>query len=455
MFNEQFNKLKQTYSQEVTRALCWRKEQLLALKRCLVERENEFVEALNKDLGKSYAEAYTTEIGFLLAEIRHTLKHLSGWLKVKRVSTPLAAWPAKSFIQPEPLGTVLIMGAWNYPLQLTVGPYIAALAAGNCAILKPSELSPHTSAAMAKYLPQYLDNDALAVIEGDKEVASALLDLPFDHIFYTGGELVGKVVMAAAAKHLTPVTLELGGKSPCIVGEDTNIEVTARRIVWGKWLNAGQTCVAPDYVLVSHANAQALKTALIAEIKQQFGDNPLMSPDLGTIVNERHFQRLRQYLIGEDVICGGDADTEALKLAPTIVWNPSIDSPVMTEEIFGPILPIIVRDDLDTQLQLVKRRAKPLALYLFSHSQDIVDKVVQHTSSGSVCVNDVMMFMTNPELPFGGVGNSGMGRYHGKAGFDTFSHHKPVMHRRFAFDVPFRYAPMKKWKFSLLKRLLK
>jgi aldehyde dehydrogenase (NAD+) len=375
-------------------------------------------------------------------------------VKPRKVSTPIVAWPGKSFQQPEPLGTVLIIGAWNYPLQLLLAPYIAALAAGNCAVLKPSELAAETSALVARLIPQYMDASCVEVIEGGKDESTALLACKWDHIFYTGGEAVGKIVMSAAARHLTPVTLELGGKSPCFVDKNTNLNVTARRLVWGKWMNAGQTCIAPDYVIVEKGFEHKLIDAIKKELKKQYGKDPMASRDYGNIINYRHFKRLESYLDRVNVVYGGELDETRPAMSPTLVLEPSLDSPVMKEEIFGPILPIITVNSIDEGIAFVNDRPKPLALYAFSDNDEVLDHIISRTSSGSVCTNDTMMFMTNPELPFGGVGNSGMGSYHGRHGFDTFSHLKTVMKRSFALDVPFRYAPFSKLKLSLLKKFL-
>lgn len=449
-----FERLQQSFGLGKTRTYEWRKAQLDALQRLLTENESALLAALQKDLGKSASEAYTTEIGFLLSDIRHTKKHLRKWMKAEKVSTPIVAQPGRSFIQPEPLGTVLIIGAWNYPLQLTLAPYIAALAAGNCAILKPSELAPASAAVMTSLIPKYLDGDAVKVIEGNKDVATELLTLPFDHIFYTGGETVGKIVMQAAAKNLTPVTLELGGKSPCVVDADTDMATTARRIVWGKWTNAGQTCIAPDYVLVERSCTSSFIARLEYEIHRQFGAQPATSGDYGQIINARHLERLQGYLHGQDVIIGGESEPGSLTMVPTVILNPDIESPVMQEEIFGPVLPVIEVSSISEALDFIKRRAKPLAAYLFSEKPAMQQKMVEEISAGSICINDTMMFMANPALPFGGVGRSGMGRYHGHFGFNTFSHHKSVMKRSFWFDVALRYAPSSAKKRFLLKKLL-
>ncbi len=437
-----------------TRSLDWRRQQLTALETLINENDAELKEALASDLGKCDMEAWASEIGFLLSDIKHTRKNLGKWSSPRKVSTPLVAWPGKSFQLPEPLGLVLIIGAWNYPLQLTLAPYIAALAAGNCAVLKPSELAPATSAVIARLIPKYLDSATVAVVEGGKDESSALLACKWDHIFYTGGEHVGRIVMRAAAEHLTPVTLELGGKSPCLVDKRADLKVTARRIVWGKWMNAGQTCVAPDYVLVEKEHADDLLAALKRELTAQYGDNPLASDDYGNIINARHLHRLQGYLEGLDVYHGGEMDEMALCMAPTLVVDPPPDSALMREEIFGPILPVITVPSMDDAIEQVRARPKPLALYVFSSDSELQQRVLSQCSAGNVCINDTMLFMTNPELPFGGVGNSGMGHYHGQAGFDTFSHIKSVMRRGFSLDVAFRYPPYTALKRSILKKLL-
>lgn len=453
-FVDVVHKLNDSFDTGKTQSLEWRKNQLKALETLLRDNQHDILQALKNDLGKCKTEAMVAEQGFLLSDIKHTLKHLDKWVKPRKVSTPMVAWPGKSFRKPEPLGTVLIMGAWNYPLQLLLAPYIAAIAAGNCAVLKPSELAEETSSLVAKLIPQYMDTSCVTVIEGGKDEATALLACKWDHIFYTGGEVVGKIVMSAAAKHLTPVTLELGGKSPCFVDKNTNLAVTARRLVWGKWMNAGQTCIAPDYVIVEKGFEQKLIEAVKKELKKQYGKAPLQSRDYGNIINHRHLKRLESYLEKVNVVYGGELDMSRPAMAPTLVLEPPLDSPLMKEEIFGPILPIITFDNMDAGIKFVNSRPKPLALYAFSDKDDVLDNIISKTSSGSVCTNDTMLFMTNPELPFGGVGNSGMGSYHGQAGFDTFSHIKTVMKRSFALDVFFRYAPFSKFKLSLLKKFL-
>ena len=434
--------------------LNWRTRQLKQLRKLVTENQSAIAEALKKDLNKGEVEAYTSEIGFVIGDIDHTLKHLKKWMRPRKVSTPIVAQPGTSFKMPEPLGTVLIIGAWNYPFQLVLAPLVAAIAAGNHAILKPSELSAHTSALIAKLVPRYLDSHAFAVVEGAVNETTALLKQQFDHILYTGGEQVGKIVMRAASEHLTPVTLELGGKSPCIVEGSADMSVTAARIAWAKWMNAGQTCTAPDYVLVEKEYEGELIEQLKRHISKFYGDDIEQSADYGRIINERHHQRLVNYLDGQQIAFGGDRNDEDKYLGPTLVSDPDPDSPLMQEEIFGPILPILTVESMDEAVAFVNRRAKPLALYVFTNRESVKQQVIEQTSAGSMCVNDGFMFMVNPELPFGGVGNSGMGSYHGRDGFDTFSHLKSVMKRGFRFDVPLRYPPFNKFKFSWLKRLL-
>jgi aldehyde dehydrogenase (NAD+) len=443
-----------TFSTGRTKDLSWRITQLTKLKGLLTEHEAEFITALQQDLHKSEQEAWTSEIGFVLSDIDHTLKHLSAWSKPRKVSTPLFVQPGKSYLLPEPLGTVLIIGAWNYPLQLVVAPLVAAIAAGNCAIVKPSELSMASATLLATLVPQYLDTQAYKVVTGAVQETTELLQQRFDHILYTGGEGVAKIVMRAAAEHLTPVTLELGGKCPCIVDSNTDLTVSASRIVWSKWMNTGQTCVAPDYVIVEKAFADTLVAALTSKIKAFYGDDARQSPDYGRIINERHFARLTSYLDKQNIVYGGQLDAANKYISPTIVLSPSLDSPVMQEEIFGPILVIITVENIQQAINIVNSRPKPLALYLYTKNTDFEQQVLQQTSAGNVGINDGMMFMANPNLPFGGVGNSGMGAYHGQFGFDTFSHLKTVLKRSFLFDVALRYPPFSQTKLNWLKKLL-
>ena len=449
--------LKDTFTSGKTRALTWRKAQLQAMQQLLVDNEQAIYAALKHDLNKCEFESYVSEYEYILKDIALFSKNLKRWSRPRPVPTPLLAQPGSSKLLPEPYGVVLIMGAWNYPLQLVLSAMVAAIAAGNCVVLKPSELAGAVSNLIATLIPKYLDTSAFLVVEGGVEETTALLQHSFDHILYTGSETVGKIVMRAASEHLTPVTLELGGKSPCIVDESTNLAVTADRIIWGKFLNAGQTCIAPDYILVPRSQSKALVEALKASLRRQYGEDPKQSQDFGRIINERHFQRIAGYLEGmsDQVITGGQVDAADKYIAPTLLMNPALDAPMMSEEIFGPLLPIVEVDDVAAAIEFINRREKPLALYLFSQSQKSIDAVTEQTSAGTLCINDAVIFMINHHLPFGGVGNSGMGAYHGKWGFDTFSHLKPVMHRSFLLDAPIRYAPFTPLKQKLLKLLNK
>ncbi|KFZ28959.1 aldehyde dehydrogenase [Pseudidiomarina atlantica] len=449
--NDMMQRLRHSYISGLTRPLSWRQQQLQQLTALLNDHEQALLQALEQDLGKSAAEGWLTEIGFLHSDIKHTLKHLRKWMRPRKVSQPLMAWPGKSFLQPEPLGVVLIIGAWNYPLQLLLSPMVAALAAGNCVVLKPSELAPNTAALLARLIPDYLPSEAVQIVTGGAETAQQLLAERFDHIMYTGGGRVGRIVMKAAAEHLTPVTLELGGKSPAVVLADADLKTTARRIAWGKWLNAGQTCIAPDYVLVQDSAKDALVDELRAALESFFGTDASEAEDYGRIVNEQHWQRLVDYLDDGTVVHGGDHDREQKFIAPTLLTDVAVDSKVMEEEIFGPILPIISVPNLATAVEFIRERDKPLALYGFSASARSLQQLTEQTHAGNQCNNDTLMFMLNPELPFGGVGPSGMGRYHGKFGFDTFSHLKAVMQRPFWLDPNFRYPPYTSFKRKLLR----
>ena len=448
------SKLQQYFATGKTRAISWRIEQLKQIKKMAIEQESLIMQALKKDLNKCESESWTSEIGYVTGDVDHTIKKIKKWAKPRKVPTPILAQPGKSYQLPEPLGTVLIIGAWNYPFQLVVSPMIAALAAGNCAVLKPSELAAETSKVLAQIVPQYLDKEAFAVVEGDVPETTELLKQKFDHIMYTGGENVGKIVMKAAAEHLTPVTLELGGKSPCFVSDSANLDVTANRIVWSKWMNAGQTCVAPDYVLVDKKVSAQLIEKLKQKITAFYGQDIQKSPDYGRIISDRHQARISSYLDNQNIIFGGSVDNDERYIEPTLILNPDTSSPIMTDEIFGPLLPIIEVDSMSQAVTFVNSRPKPLALYLFNKDASIEDEVMLNTSAGNVCINDGMMFMVNADLPFGGVGNSGMGSYHGQAGFDTFSHLKTVMKRSYFMDLDVRYPPFSAKKLNMIKRLL-
>jgi len=424
-----------------TRTLGYRRAQLRRLLEVIETHETALSDALFADLRKSPHEAYSTEIGLVLSEIHHTLRYLPRWMKPQRRRVPLMAWPARGSVRPEPYGVALIIGPWNYPLQLMLSPLVGALAAGNCVVLKPSELAPRTAELIARLLGSTFTEESVAVVLGEREAAEALLREQFDTIFYTGSTAVGRSVMAAAARHLTPVTLELGGKSPCIVCADAPLEVTARRIAWGKFMNAGQTCVAPDFVLVEHSVRAPFVDAMKRAVLEFYGADPQQSRDFGRIVNRRHFDRLTGYLKCGQVVLGGQHDADDLYLAPTLLTDVPLDATVMQEEIFGPILPVLEFESMDGALALLRDRPTPLALYLFTRDRAIQDRVLETTRSGGVALNDVVLHMVGKDLPFGGLGESGLGAYHGKASFDCFSHRRSVLHRPFAFDSSLRYPP--------------
>ena len=391
----------------------------------------------------------------MLDEIRFARRRLHRWAKPKRVRTPAIHWPASSAIHPEPYGVCLIIAPWNYPFQLAAAPLVAAIAAGNCAIVKPSELSPHTSAAIGQVLRQAFHPSHVAVVEGDVSVSKALLEKPFDKIFFTGSTRVGKIVMGAAARHLTPVTLELGGKSPCIVADDAHLPLAARRIAWGKFINAGQTCVAPDYLLVHEKVKDRLLAGIEASIRTFFGENPRKSPDYARIITRGHFDRLAAFLSTGRIRTGGNIHAEDRYIAPTVIDQVGWNDPIMEEEIFGPLLPVISFSNLNEAVESVKRRPTPLALYFFGNSEAARKKITGGISFGGGCVNDTLLHLGSPHLPFGGVGQSGMGSYHGKAGFDAFSHRKSILKRGAFPDAPVRYPPFSPWKTWLAKRLLR
>jgi aldehyde dehydrogenase (NAD+) len=454
--HDRVEKVRDTFRTKRTRPYEWRVAQLQALKRFLTEKNQEIQAALWKDLRKGTFESEVTEQGVVLGEIDFTLKHLAGWMKPESAWTPLLDQPGCSEIRHDPYGVVLIIGAWNYPINLLLAPLVGALAGGNAAVLKPSELAPATSAMIAQWIPEYLDREAVIVVEGGVPETDDLLNCVFDYIFFTGSGPVGKIVMRKAAENLTPVTLELGGKSPALVMDDASIKVAARRIVWGKFMNAGQTCIAPDYVLI-HPSVEA---EFLAEVKISleafYGKDAKQSKDYCRIVNDRNFQRLEKFLGNGEVYCGGATDAKERYIEPTVLRIKSLDTvnvPVMLEEIFGPILPVIQVPDLDHAIDFINARAKPLALYLFSKSSTVKERVLSETSSGGVCINDVVMHMPSPYIPFGGVGPSGMGHYHGKRSFDTFTHAKGIMKKTTWPDFPIRYAPYNPSKLNWIKRL--
>ena len=419
--------LRHGFYTRLTRPERWRRDQLRKLRSVLIDRGAEFEAALRADLCKSGTEAQLTEIGFLIAEIDYALKHLSEWLKPQRVSVPLAVQPASARTVCEPLGVVLIIAPWNYPVMLALSPLIGAIAAGNAAIVKPSELAPNTSQLLARLIPDVLDRRAIAVIEGGVPETTALLEQRFDHIFYTGNGNVGRIVARAAAEHLTPVTLELGGKSPVYVDHTVNIRETAKRVVWGKFMNAGQTCVAPDYVLATDEVLRRLAPALVAAIYELYGSDVRRNPDYGRIVNDRQFERLVAYLEDGAIVTGGSHDTETRFIAPTVLKNVARDSTIMSEEIFGPILPLISVTGIDDALSFVGEHDKPLAAYVFSSDTHVRRRWQNETSSGALGFGAPVLHLVTPGLPFGGVGESGMGAYHGERSFKVFSHEKAIL----------------------------
>ncbi|MEU1291332.1 aldehyde dehydrogenase family protein [Streptomyces sp. NPDC005840] len=423
-------RLRATFRTGRTKPVAWRMEQLRGLRAMLTEKGSELAEALHADLGKSATEARRTEIDFTVREIDHTLDHLADWLRPEPAPVPAhLGSDATAWTQYDPLGVVLVIAPWNYPAQLLLAPLVGALAAGNAVVVKPSELAPATSAALARLLPGCLDTDAFAVVEGGIPETTALLAERFDHIFYTGNGAVGRIVLRAAAEHLTPVTLELGGKSPAFVDSDADVQVVADRLARGKFLNAGQTCVAPDYVLTDPETAAALEPALARAVEGLFGTEPKESGEYGRIVNERHFDRLSGLLGSGRVVVGGDTDRAVKYIAPTVLADVDPSSPVMGEEIFGPILPIVTVPGLDDAIGFINDRDKPLALYVFSESEGTRDRIAAETSSGGLGHGLPLAHLTVSDLPFGGVGESGMGNYHGRYSLETFSHRKAVLRK--------------------------
>jgi aldehyde dehydrogenase (NAD+) len=436
-----------------TKCIPHRLAMLNRLEESIRKHEQDILEALSKDLNKAPFEAYATEIGMVLEEIRFVRRHLISWARPKKVPTPITNAPSISRIYSEPYGVVLVMAPWNYPFQLALLPLVGAIAAGNCVMVKPSNYSPNTSMIIEMILSEVFGKEYVAVIQGGREANQLLLEQRFDYIFFTGSVEVGKIVMKAAAKHLTPVTLELGGKSPCIVDETANLDLAARRIVWGKFINSGQTCVAPDYLLAHHSVKKVLLERMKYYIQSYYGENACEKDYYPKIINEKHFDRLLSLMENENIVIGGNFSRERNQIAPTILDNISWDSPVMKEEIFGPILPVLEFNSLKEAITGINQRPKPLALYYFTTRRENERKIIRNISYGGGCINDTVMHLASSHLPFGGVGESGMGRYHGKASFDTFSHKKSVLKKANWLDVPLRYPPY--WKhLKLLKKLL-
>jgi aldehyde dehydrogenase (NAD+) len=449
-----FARASRAFSSGVTRPDHWRIAQLQGIENLLNEKEGELLDAMAEDMGKPRVEAWETDLAPVSAWASHARRKVRGWMRPRRTWPGKANVPGSAWTVAEPRGTVLVISPWNYPVQLALAPLVSALAAGNSVVLKPSELTPATSRTLARVIPQFLDSEAVVVVEGAAETAKALLEQPFDHVFFTGSTSVGRAVAVAAAKQLASTTLELGGKSPAIVMRDADIDVAARRIAWGKLMNAGQTCVAPDYVLVERQAADQFVDSVIKSMKKMEGPDP--SKTRTRIVDQRHLRRLENLLrdCGGTVVIGGDADHGKGWMPPTVVLDPDPSAPLMQDEIFGPILPVVRIDSIDDAVRFVRQRPKPLSLYLFTRSRDAERSVVEGTSSGGICVNHVMMHVIVPEFPFGGVGESGLGAYHGRRGFEELSHMKPVLRRPFRPDVPIAYPPLDERKERFLRRMI-
>lgn len=445
--------LENCLNQEKPFSLSHRLKKLMTLQQVIKKRESEIHQALKKDLGKSSFESYATEVGFILSEINHTLKHLKKWATPQKVQTPLTLFPGKSHIQPEPYGLVFIITPWNYPFQQCLSPFIGAIAAGNRVVLKPSEFAEYTSLEVKTIIEEVFSGDEAIVIEGGVKETQELLKQRWDYIFFTGSQRVGKIIMKSAAENLTPLTLELGGKSPCLIHESARLDVAAKRCVWGKFLNAGQTCVAPDFVLIP----RNLQDSFISKVRHwlvEFYGEVSSSHDYSRIVNQNHFNRLKKLINPSKVAVGGDLSEKDCYISPTVLKDVAWDDEVMEDEIFGPILPIIPYDDLAEALRGLKKLPKPLAFYHFCEDAGIKKKVLSQVSFGGGCINDTVVHLANPNLPFGGVGRSGFGSYHGKKSFDTFTHYKSIFEQSTLVDIPLRYPPYE-GKINWLKMFLK
>lgn len=443
------NEQKAFFYSNVTKDLSFRINALNKLRETIRAYEQQILNALNKDLNKSEFEAYSTEVGYILAEIRFTLKHLLKWAKRKKVKTPITHIGTKSYLYPEPYGVVLIISPWNYPFQLAIAPLIGAIAAGNCAIIKPSEFTPNTSNLLCEMIQEIFPPEYVTVVQGDATTSQALLKENVDYIFFTGSSTIGKMVMENAAKTLTPVTLELGGKSPCIVHKDANLKLAAKRIAWGKFTNAGQTCVAPDYIYVDKHVKEPFLQSLRDAMKQLYG-----AISLTKIVSEKHYNRLVSFLTNGNVYVGGQSNKETLTIEPTVLTDITWDDAVMQEEIFGPILPVLEYEGVSEVIDAINNYPHPLALYLFTDDKKVQQDILKNVPFGGGCINDTIYHLTTPYLPFGGVGSSGMGAYHGKASFDTFTHYKSVLKQTTRFDIPLRYPNIKNG-LKLIKYFLK
>ena len=433
----------------------FRIQSLQKLKTSILKYESEIHAAIQKDLGKSEFESYMCETGLTLSEITYMLKHIRSFAKEKRVHTPLAQFHSRSYRKPSPHGVVLIMSPWNYPFLLTIEPLVDAIAAGNTAVIKPSAYSPHTSAVIYRMISECFAPEYVSVITGGRAENTCLLGEKFDYIFFTGSQSVGKEVMQKAAEHLTPVTLELGGKSPCIVEKSANLKLAARRIVFGKYLNCGQTCVAPDYIYCDASVKDALLKEICRQIRKQFGKDPLHNKNYGKIINEKHFQRICSLIAPAKVVVGGETSPERLQIAPTVMDQVTFQDAIMGQEIFGPVLPVLTYQTLDEAVSQIQSMPHPLALYLFTSDQNIARKVTSRCGFGGGCINDTIIHLATSEMGFGGFGESGMGAYHGKDGFDTFSHYKSIVDKKTWLDLPMRYQPYRSVHNKLIHIFLK
>ncbi|WP_086115015.1 aldehyde dehydrogenase [Staphylococcus aureus] len=456
IIEQKFYDSKAFFNTQQTKDISFRKEQLKKLSKAIKSYESDILEALYTDLGKNKVEAYATEIGITLKSIKNARKELKNWTKTKNVDTPLYLFPTKSYIKKEPYGTVLIIAPFNYPFQLVFEPLIGAIAAGNTAIIKPSELTPNVARVIKRLINETFDANYIEVIEGGIEETQTLIHLPFDYVFFTGSENVGKIVYQAASENLVPVTFEMGGKSPVIVDETANIKVASERICFGKFTNAGQTCVAPDYILVHESVKDDLITALSKTLREFYGQNIQQSPDYGRIVNLKHYHRLTSLLNSAqmNIVFGGHSDEDERYIEPTLLDHVTNDSAIMQEEIFGPILPILTYQSLDEAIAFIHQRPKPLSLYLFSEDENATQRVINELSFGGGAINDTLMHLANPKLPFGGVGASGMGRYHGKYSFDTFTHEKSYIFKSTRLESGVHLPPYK-GKFKYIKAFFK
>lgn len=438
-----------------TKSPAFRLNALKKLKAAIVKNESKLNEALKTDLNKSGFESYMTEVGLTLSELSFAIRRLNSWVKPGKSATPLAQFHAKSFVMPEPYGVALIMSPWNYPFMLCIEPLVGAIAAGNCCVLKPSAYSGATSKVISEIIKETFEPEYITVVEGGREQNTELLDQRFDYIFFTGGVTVGRIVMEKAAQNLTPVTLELGGKSPCIVDKTADLNLAAKRLVFGKYLNCGQTCVAPDYLLIQNPVKNEFLIYADKWIKAMFGENPLDKPDYPKMINKKHYDRVMKLIKGEKILAGGYGREETLQIAPTVLDGITMYSPIMQEEIFGPVLPVLTFETIDEAEKLILQKEKPLALYLFTNNKNTEKRILNDISFGGGCINDTIIHLATSKMGFGGVGGSGMGSYHGKLSFDTFSHKKSIVKKYNWIDLPFRYQPYSDKNFALLKKFLK